>query len=164
MRVPSVLALSLVVSFAASSGEPAATPLELAGFPGGICVQIGCANPKALPALRGGGKFLVHAIALTDDTLANTRQALTEMGVYGDVSAEKAPLSALPYAENLINVVIVEDLEAATQAQLSIKEILRVPTPDGVALFGAEAVEHLLVAANMLDDDPKLAGDVVDHP
>jgi hypothetical protein len=71
--------------------------------------------------------------ALVSDaaTLKKVRTAIKSVGFYGVVSADQSGYDNLPYAENLIKVVVVEDYENAVGRGLSLDEIFRVLAPCG---------------------------------
>jgi len=98
------------------------------GVPGGICVVAGCIDADLPLQLARHGGFVVHALFKNEVELGRARAAIRSAGLYGRVSADRCDPGRLPYAENLINVVVVEE-----PAELVREEILRVLAPLGVA-------------------------------
>lgn len=66
--------------------------------------------------------------------MAKARQTIAARGPYGRVSAERASIEHLPYADNLVNLVVIDDLSRCWKAGLSLKEVFRVLCPNGAAL------------------------------
>ncbi|MBM4050240.1 MAG: hypothetical protein FJ279_34525, partial [Planctomycetes bacterium] len=105
--------------------------LKASGMAQGLCAVVGCGDAKA-PALAAelaaSGKWLVHGIALDDAALDRAARAISAAGADGLATVEKLPLRSLPYRDNLINLLVVVNPEAAG---LSPQEALRVVAPDG---------------------------------
>jgi outer membrane protein assembly factor BamB len=74
--------------------------------------------------------MLVHGLETDARLVRSARQALAARGLYGRVSVEQlAPDTlALPYAENLVNLVVAEN-----PGRISDEEMLRVLAPGGTA-------------------------------
>ena len=123
----SLLILSVGFSQAETSNENAA-PL-LANVQGGLVVQLGTGD-TALPAALGRtGRYIINVLDRDADRVDKARATLREDGVYGLVSAEQIPEAGkLPYAENLVNAIIIQDFT------VSAVELRRALTPLGVVL------------------------------
>lgn len=107
----------------------AQTPLELlnkSGVPGGIVVHLGCGDCSETVKLGANGKFCVQGLSAGDVT--ELRRQILNRGSYGQVSVEQLHGRRLPYADNLINVIIAEKPEMVPQS-----EIMRVLCPLGRA-------------------------------
>ncbi|KKK77200.1 hypothetical protein LCGC14_2855990, partial [marine sediment metagenome] len=102
----------------------------------GLCVHVGCGDGRLTGALTGRGNFITHGLALNEASLAKARSHLTERGLYGKASVELLSPTRLPYAARTVNLLVADDLPAAFQAGLSLKEVLRVLVPGGVAMLG----------------------------
>ena len=118
----------------AGAAEPerlAEAILRETGVKGGLCVALGddCADLAVEMSRRG--PFLVHCLCTNGDALADAREAIRASGSYGRVSANCASLPALPYVDNLVNLVVVSEDEG----QVSRTELMRVLAPGGVALI-----------------------------
>ncbi|HUW57773.1 MAG TPA: class I SAM-dependent methyltransferase, partial [Planctomycetota bacterium] len=101
-------------------------------------MHIGCTDGLLTAELSQGGKFLVHGLVLDKGSLAGARQAVQASNLNGTVSLECCPLMPLPYTEDLVNLLVVDDLSAAVKAGLSIQEVIRVLCPGGVAMLADE--------------------------
>jgi len=121
-----------------AAGSPAKL-LAQSDIPGGICAVAGCTGrelPLALAAHKG---FTIHALFPDEATLAAAREAIRARGLYGRVSADCSDLQRLPYAENLINVLVVEQHQTIGPDGLWPGEMFRVLAPLGVVYVGGPA-------------------------
>lgn len=128
------LALSLIflsgasVVFAGSRGERLAKDiLRSAGVKGGLVVHLGCGSGKLTAALRANERYVVHGLDSDAADVKKARKYIRSQGLYGPVSVERLEGKRLPYAENLVNLVV-------TRKPLSVpmSEIMRVLCPNGV--------------------------------
>lgn len=102
--------------------------LEVAGVPGGLVVHLGCGDGRLTMALRGSSAYVVHGLDADSANVDRARQTIREAGLYGPVSVERwDDPTRLPYAENLVNLLVVEDL-----GRVPMSEVLRVLAPRGV--------------------------------
>ncbi|MHC4681137.1 MAG: hypothetical protein ACYTEK_20855, partial [Planctomycetota bacterium] len=117
---------------------PAAAKLitDSSGFPGGICVVLGGQITDLTLAIAEEGAYVVQALVPDKKMLEKARSALRAGGAYGSVSADRSAYDRLPYAENLINIVVVRDYSEAASRGLSVDEVFRVLSPLGAAYFG----------------------------
>ena len=113
------------------AARPAATAqaiLQATGVKGGLIVHLGCGNGKLTAALRAGDGYLVHGLDADARGVEQARALLRARGLYGPVSVERFDGRHLPYADNLVNLIIAEEL-----GQVSGDEVMRVLAPRGVA-------------------------------
>ncbi len=97
-------------------------------FNGGLLVHVGCGEGKLTAALGAGDSCLVHGLDTDPDLVAKARKHIQKLGLYGRVSVARLDGRALPYADNLVNLLVAEDL-----GQVPMEECLRVLAPNGVA-------------------------------
>ncbi len=109
--------------------------LEASGVKGGLVVHVGCADGKLTAALRAGDRYLVHGLDTDPEKVAEARRHLRETGVYGPVSVDLFDGEELPYADNLVNLMVV----ASGEWQTAGGEIERVLAPRGVAMVSPNA-------------------------
>ena len=163
------LTLSLgVCRSSRASGPPAASApdqsgpsqapeiLRSAGTGPGLCVHLGVTDGKTTGELARNGGFLVHGLSADSVAAARAREFLQAEGLYGQASVECGALGRLPYADNLANLVVTEDLPRMLDHGLSLTEILRVLRPGGVACLGVtpeqrKGVEDRLAPAGIKD-------------
>jgi len=107
----------------------AQTPAELlqeSGLSGGVIVHLGCGDGSETVKLATDPQYCIQGLDTGDVTAA--RQAILAQGKYGQVSISQLHEKRLPYADNLINLLIVERQGAVPQT-----EIMRVLCPLGKA-------------------------------
>ncbi|MFV1964699.1 MAG: PQQ-binding-like beta-propeller repeat protein [Pirellulaceae bacterium] len=110
------------------------------GVQGGLVVHLGCGNGTLTAALRVDDRFAIHGLERDADKVANAREYLQSLGIYGPVSVEHFTGSALPYTDNLINLVVAEDLSG-----ISLDEVMRVLAPHGAAYVQRDGQWKVLV-------------------
>ncbi|MEA3226621.1 MAG: methyltransferase domain-containing protein, partial [Planctomycetota bacterium] len=129
LAVVTCAVLCVMASPASVLAESAAELLELAGTKGGLIVHLGCGEGELTARLRAGDQYFVHGLDTDAEKVAAARGHIMEQGTYGPVSADKWDGRNLPYADNLVNLVVAEKIE-----NLSEDELLRALAPGGVAL------------------------------
>ena len=126
-----VLAACLIASNApAADGAEALAKqiLDATGVRGGLIVHVGSGDGKLTAALRASESYMVHGLDGDAANVAKARKHIQSLGIYGKVSVDRWSGGRLPYAENLVNLVVAEDLGAAPMA-----DVMRVLCPNGVA-------------------------------
>lgn len=106
--------------------------LRETGVRGGLIVHLGCGDGRLTAALRAGEGYLVHGLDTDAENVAAARGHVQSLGCYGSVSVARQTGRRLPYAENLVNLLVVEDASA-----VAADEIMRVLSPGGVACVQA---------------------------
>jgi outer membrane protein assembly factor BamB len=117
-----------VANAAPVSASEAATLIEQSGIKGGLVVHVGLSDGTLTAALRPNSRYQVHGIDRDIAKVEAARSALQKMGVYGEVSVGLLTSERLPYIENLVNLIVLEDRSGIANA-----EILRALAPNGVA-------------------------------
>lgn len=113
--------------------EDAAAVVRQTKIQGGLVVHVGCRDGAWTAGLRVNDRYLVQGLE-TDGTLVDrARRRLLEEGQLGPVSIRHWNGGRLPYADNLVNMLIVEE-----EFDLTEKEVLRVLAPGGVARMRRE--------------------------
>ena len=135
---PVALTVFLTVS-SASPAQEAKQILDAAGVEGGLVVAIGCNNPALLAELRADDSYLVHGLDTDPGTVANARSYLREKGLYGPFTVSRLQGPQLPYVDNLVNLVVMQD----TGCGIRDEEIMRVLAPGGVLLKLSPATRNL---------------------
>ena len=131
-HVAYALLLALIfplTSLQASAQSTAETILKEAGFQGGLVVQVDCDRADLLLALSAQSNVLAHALVTDANRLEAVRDQIRDSELYGRVSAELWKAPVLPYADGMVNVVVVSDKLALSLRE----EISRVLAPNGVA-------------------------------
>jgi len=104
--------------------------LEESDLPGGLVVHVGCRNGWLTAALYGGPGFLVHGLDRDPGAVEAARRHIRRLGLYGRVSVELWPGGRLPYADGLVNLLVLDH-----SARVPVEECLRVLAPRGIAWF-----------------------------
>ncbi|MBE3098330.1 MAG: PQQ-binding-like beta-propeller repeat protein [Planctomycetes bacterium] len=140
MRTATILVLGVLLSCLPAALAPAAAPadakalageiLSAAAVPGGLCVQVGAGDGTVAAELAAGGRFLVHGLEPDAAKAETAVRHIRSRGLYGQAWVEQYTGDRLPYAENLVNLLVVSDPARINVPQ---GEIMRVLCPGGVA-------------------------------
>ncbi len=148
----------------AEAAPDAAKILRESGVKGGLVVHLGCGDGRLTAALYAGEGYLVHGLDTDAEQVAAAREHIRSLGRYGTAplaAGGTASLAAggtvsvdtfdgrhLPYADNLVNLVLVSD----AACRVSAEEIERVLVPRGAAVLPT-AIKH--EAAGLLPVDAR---------
>lgn len=127
--IASVLCVVSVQAFAESGPQL----LEKSGVKGGVVVRLGATDPTEILALRVNDSYQVQALDTDASRVAKARESIFSKGAYGSVSVDHFDGKALPYIDNLVNLIVADDLGAITM-----DEVNRVLVPNGVAIIGGK--------------------------
>ncbi|MFW6108109.1 MAG: PQQ-binding-like beta-propeller repeat protein, partial [bacterium] len=122
--------VALLVAWAAATAAAleAREILAETGVRGGLVAHVGCGDGTLTAALRANERYLVHGLDADAALVKKARAHVRSVGLYGPVSVERWSGARLPYTDNLVNLLVVEDADAVPAA-----EIERVLCPGGVA-------------------------------
>ena len=95
---------------------------------GGLIVHVGCRHGKLTAALRFSERYVVQGLDVDRTNLERARSHIGSLDLYGPVSVAWFDGRRLPYADNLVNLVVSEDL-----GSVPMEEVMRVLAPRGVA-------------------------------
>jgi len=113
--------------------ESAAELLKSSGVRGGLVVHVGCGYGSLTAELRASEAYFVHGLDADAGNVEKARATIRGRGLYGPVSVEQWTGGRLPYADNLVNLIVADELE-----KLPMAEAMRVLTPGGVALIAGK--------------------------
>ena len=99
-----------------------------AEFTGGLIVHLGCGDGRLTAALSKGD-CVVQGLETDVQRVVEARQYLADRGLYGRVSVDTFDGRHLPFADNLVNLLVVEEAGDVAPA-----ERMRVLAPGGVAV------------------------------
>jgi len=102
----------------------------------GLCVRLGVADGSLTVALSQEGRYLVHGLSDSHEVVERARETVAAAGLEGVVSVERGDYRRLPYSDNLVNLLVVDDLVGLLDDGLSVDEVLRVLRPGGAAWLG----------------------------
>lgn len=117
-------------SMGASAEEAAKEILDTTGVKGGVIVHLGCGDGKVTAALGASGRYTVVGLDADAGNVAKAREVVREAGEYGDVSVEGLSGGKLPYADNLVNLVV------GAEGIVPPGEMMRVVAPGGAVCVG----------------------------
>ena len=123
-------------AMAQRASEPqalAAQLVETGGCRGGLVVHLGCGDAAVTAALHTGDGYLVHGLDPDPENVNKAREHVRSLGLYGPVSVDGWDGNSLPYADNLVNLLVAEDLEGVSN-----EEVMRVLAPGGTACIRAD--------------------------
>ncbi len=101
--------------------------LDNAGFQGGLIVQLGCGDGRSTGELAKAGNCSVHGLETDAAKVESARSHLQDLKLYGQVAVDTFDGRKLPYADNLVNLIVAEQLGDVSQ-----DEAMRVLAPQGV--------------------------------
>ena len=136
---------ALCVAFALAIGAlQAAEPAgELAGFiqrsaglDAGMALVVNDADGRLTAALAKGNRLTVQGCTWDDKSVQPSRAALLAAGVADRASIANIEADALPYADNLVNLLVSASWGSRP---LEIAEVVRVLAPEGIAIIGNDA-------------------------
>ena len=124
------LLCAAVVSFAvcAACGAEAGNILKETGVAGGLLVHMNCGDGRLTASLHAGDSYLVHGLDTDAGNIAKARKHISGLGLYGKVSVARFGGTRLPYADNLVQLIVAGDL-----GKVTMDEVMRVLSPRGVA-------------------------------
>jgi outer membrane protein assembly factor BamB len=102
--------------------------IETTGIQGGLIVHVGCDQGALTTALHRSDRYVVQGLDPDLDDIAAARKHIRSHKLSESVSVAHWPGGALPYIDNLVNLLVISKSTSVAEA-----EILRVLAPLGVA-------------------------------
>lgn len=134
-----LLGLSVLMTNALSAADSS---------PSGLIVHLGCGDGKLTAELGTDSQWIVQGLDTDASKVAAARRLLDEKELTGPVSVDLYDGVTLPYANNLVNKIIVSD-----QANVANEEIMRVLAPEGVAEYRTDGKVKEIVKPRPADID-----------
>ncbi len=103
--------------------------LAKANVAGGFFVHLGSKDAAVTASLQKDDAIHVQGLSRDANLVQTARQQIRKLGSYGKVSFEQLASDQLPYVDNFVNLMVVEDPSGITT-----DEIMRVLVPNGIAL------------------------------
>ena len=97
---------------------------------GGFFVHLGCGDATLTQALRINDGVQVQGLDRDAAKVDAARSRLLHEKKYGDIAIDRLLGNELPYVDNFVNLLVVEDTSG-----ISVEEMTRVLVPNGVALI-----------------------------
>ncbi len=104
--------------------------LNSAEVAGGLFVHLGAKSGHDTSSLQKSEMVYVQGLSRNPQIVADARDDIWKKGVYGRVSFDLLSGDSLPYVDNFVNLIVVEDAMGIAQ-----EEISRVLAPNGVAMI-----------------------------
>ena len=118
-----------IALLASSSKDDISRILKESEIKGGFVVHVGSTDGSVTAALRPSESYQVQALVTDSSQLDALRKKIRkETGTYGPIAADSWIGGQLPYIDNLVNLLLIEE-----GTEVSRKEIQRVLTPLGKA-------------------------------
>ena len=103
-------------------------------FTGGVVAHVHGADTSLLQSMRQQcPNVLGHLLVAQEANAHGAREELVEAGVHGEISVGVWQTGTLPFIDNFVNILIVEQADAVSR-----DEVLRVLVPEGTAFLGSE--------------------------
>ena len=112
----------------ADTKQDATEILLQTGITGGFIVHLGVGTGELTAALRQGDGIQVQGLDRDAVVVQKARERIRAMGIYGDVAVDVLDGTQLPYIDNLVNLLVIEN-----ESNIPADEVLRVLVPNGVA-------------------------------
>ncbi|MFV1969281.1 MAG: PQQ-binding-like beta-propeller repeat protein, partial [Pirellulaceae bacterium] len=118
-------------------GEDEARAIITKGrFAGGVVVHVHGADASLLQSMRQQHPHLLgHLLVAQEADARQARETLVASGLHGVISVGQWQSGTLPFIDNFVNVLIVEQADAVSR-----DEVLRVLVPEGTAFLGSETL------------------------
>jgi outer membrane protein assembly factor BamB/SAM-dependent methyltransferase len=118
--------LALALTSPGRGAQSAAEIVEESGVQGGVVVHVGCGNGELTASLRIDDSFIVQGLDADPSNVQRARRHFRSLGLGGCVTAAAYDGRRLPYADNLVNLLVVSDPSSIAE-----QELLRVLCPGG---------------------------------
>ncbi len=142
------LAVCLLVSLHGLTAANMADTVRNSGVRGGIVVHLGCGDGSETASMLLNSSYVVQGLDTDSENIAAARAYLRSKNLYGRVSVARYDGKTLPYADNVVNLIVADTL-GVVPAQ----EALRVLTPLGVLIVGGK--KTVKPWPNNIDDWPQ---------
>ncbi|MHC4659992.1 MAG: PQQ-binding-like beta-propeller repeat protein, partial [Planctomycetota bacterium] len=116
---------------------PASTSQEIiakSGVKGGLIVHLGKGEVGFTTDSFLNDSFLVHGLYRDEAAVVQARIHIKKKDLYGKVSVQHWDKDYLPYADNMVNLLVAEEL-----GDIPMDEVMRVLTPLGAAFIKSHA-------------------------
>jgi outer membrane protein assembly factor BamB len=124
------ICLTLAVAAAEACGAGGRSLVELSGVKGGLVVYLGRGDASIAGELKINRRYSVQELISNPINLEASRGKLRGKGIYGAVTVDSFDGKHLPYADELVNLFIIENNLAVPK-----DEVVRALAPMGVALW-----------------------------
>ena len=141
-----LIAVAVLLCARLAVADTAEEIVEASKLKGGLAVVVGC-DASTLPTQLSRNGFVVQMLDTDAKEVAKTRETLLADGLHGKVSAITFDGAHLPYIDNLVNLLLIEN----GKSDVPDEELQRVLAPRGVLVSKAESANWNLDAQRMGD-------------
>ena len=132
MLTIALLLLSPAAEPACAEPDAVAMIYDKTGVRGGLVVELGIADAAFTAELGRPDRITLQALDTDPQRVAGARQRLETAGLYGKITVDEFDGKTLPYADNLVNLIVVHATSADREGVgVSLEEIMRVLAPGG---------------------------------
>lgn len=151
VRFAASFGLVLLCISSGTHAQDAREILKKSGIRGGLVVHVGCGNGEVTAALCADDSYVVHGLDTDPSNVAQAREHIRGLDLYGKVSVDSFDGVQLPYVDNLVNLLVRD-----ARCEIQDEEIMRVLAPGGVAIFLQPSADSLQILKkpwpNEIDD------------
>jgi outer membrane protein assembly factor BamB len=115
------------------------------GVQGGLIVHVGCGDGEQTATLRIDDRFLVFGLDTERIQINRARAHIQSLGLYGPVTVDAFDGKYLPLIDNTVNLLVAREL-----GDLPLAEVMRVLTPEGIAMIGSQ--KHVKTRPREIDE------------
>ncbi|MFC1633513.1 PQQ-binding-like beta-propeller repeat protein [Planctomycetota bacterium] len=101
--------------------------IKASGIKGGLVVHVGNGDGTVTADFFANDRYVVHGLYGTRRNVDEAREYIKQRNLYGKVSVQHWDQNYLPYADNMVNLLVVENL-----VNVPPEEAMRVLVPHGV--------------------------------
>ena len=129
--------LPLVTHEVLAEPDPVEVIYEKSGIEGGLVVELGFVDVEFTAKLGAVETVTLQTLDSDPQRVAGARKELEAKGLHGRITVDRFNGKTLPYADNLVNLIVLHDTSAdGDRVDVSHEEMMRVLAPGGVFCSG----------------------------
>ena len=154
-----IAALLAVVNANLSAGDITGF-LGSPGTPkGGVIVYLGSADANALVSARNAGHFSAQGVLFDTASVDAARKAIFAKKAYGMASVIECTSKILPYTDNFVNIVAIDNPAAVSASGIPAADIGRIVAPRGVVMVSGDDAFAQSIAKAMGSQETSKVGE-----
>ena len=131
--------LLLTTQHALAAPDPATAIYEQSGIQGGLVVELGYLDADFTAKLGAPPTVTLQTLDTDPGRVSQARKHIEEKGLYGRITVDAFNGKTLPYADNLVNLIVLHGTgEVADRVNVPHQELMRVLAPGGVLCSGVD--------------------------
>ena len=128
------VSLATLIWNCSSSADIGEALIKKSGVQGGVVVVVN--NEQITSEIGVNDRYLVQGLFEDEKNKLSARKRLQSKGMYGPVTVRSWDGDQLPYIDNFVNLLVIED----AGCEIRDEEILRVLAPNGVAIVDGKTI------------------------